>query len=170
MDFDIEIGNFLAMLFACAVVIGVVLYGAVRCFFITEVTDGLKILLVLPAWFVANFLLGRLYSFFVGPNYAGTHPFEYIVWPVYLIGAGLVCYFVIRHIRWLTVPPPGTPKEFSSWSWLTEQNPGDARRRIAGAAFTIVGAVALATTFLIPGVLLIIVGVSLLMNVRIWRS
>jgi len=167
---DPEISNFLLMILAWIVVIGVCLYGAVRCFLFEELFASLKILLVLPLWYIAHTLFGSVFQVIVNPNVAETHPFEYAVAPVYLAGAGLVCYFVIRHVRWLTVPPPGAPENNPHGSWFSEQNPAALKRKIAGVIFIGIATASVAAGFAISGTLFVIVGVSLIMDVQIWRS
>ncbi len=152
------------MILAWIVVIGVSLYGAVRCFLFEEFLAGCKILLVLPLWFGAQTLFGLV------ENATGAQFFENGVAIIYYVaGATLVCYFVIRHVRWLTVPPPGDGNEDPHESWFSMQDPRVIKRRAAGLVFIIIGAVAMASAFLVEGALFIVVGVSLVMDVRIWR-
>lgn len=42
-------------------------------------------------------------------------------------------------------------------------------RKIAGIAFIAVGVMAIASAFVMSGTLLVVVGVSLVMDVQIWR-
>lgn len=153
------------MILAWTVVIGVCLYGVVRCFLFEEFLEGCKILLVLPLWYGAQTLF-----WFIELTVEIQFWENGVALAYYLAGAGLVCYFVIRHVRWLTVPPPDAPQTNSWQSWFSEQNPSVLKRQIAGVIFIVIAAASMSAGFVIAGMLFVIVGVSLIMNVRIWRN
>lgn len=144
-----------------------------RCIVARRFLATCGILLLIPIWLVAQFLVLVTFDKLVYLGIAAReNHLEYAVTPVLnLAGAALVWYLVTGFTGRLTSSLSGDPlrasqtdAQFGVWSWLSEP------RIIAGLLFIVAGAAAMSFFFIIAGVLFVIVGVSLIMNVRIWRS
>lgn len=131
------------------------------------------ILLLIPIWLVAQLSVFVTFDKLVYLGIAAReNHLEYAVTPVLnLAGAALVWFLVTKFTSRLSLSLSGAPirasqaeAQFGVWSWLSEP------RRIAGLIFIIIGAAAMSFFFIIAGVLFVIVGVSLIMDVRIWRN
>lgn len=177
---------YFALIFGSLSVVGVCLYGTVRCFRTGKYLAGSVISTVIPCWFAANMLLTIVMYAIATPNAAvPTHPAEYAVGPVYLAVAGFVCYAVLRYVRKYArskkEPLPAVQyrsstsydeavlirvqsgiQSFLEWIALS-------KTKIVGVIFVALGAVGISSFFLPSGVLLVVIGVSLIMDVRLWR-
>lgn len=173
MNLDINTIGFLSTAIATIGVLAVSVYGAVRCMLARRYLAAFGILLLVPIWLIAQFLVFVTFDKFVYLGIAGReNHLEYAVTPVLnLAGAGLVWYVVTEFVSKLrsshsreTMRASQADASFGAWSWLSEP------KKISGLIFILAGVAALSTFFFIAGVLFVIVGVSLLMDVRIWRS
>lgn len=165
---------------------GVCVYGAVRCFQRRLYTGGVGVLAVITVWFVGHAPLPYIMWVIATPNpRTPTNLAEYAMAPVYLASAGLVCYAVLRLVKSILrsqdeqTPAAEYPRvqsddEESLIVSIGESEPFFARisfdkNKIFGVGLIALGVAAMSGWFLIPGVLFVMVGVSLIMDVRIWR-
>jgi hypothetical protein len=130
-------------------------------------------LFLIPIWLAAQFFVLITFDKLVYLGIAAReNHLEYAVTPVLnLAGAALVWYLMTKFTSRLASSLSGDPlrasqadAQFGVWSWLSEP------RRIAGLILIVTGAAAMSFFFIIAGVLFVIAGVSLIMDVRIWRN
>jgi hypothetical protein len=165
MSIDINSISFLSIVVATISVVGICVYGAVRCIVARRFLATCGILFLIPVWLVVQFLVFVTFDKFVYLGIATReNHLEYALTPVLnLAGAGLVWYFVAKQSRDV-MRASQADTQFGVWSWLSEP------RKMVGLMFIIIGAAAMSLSFIVAGVLFVIVGVSLVMDVRIWRS
>ncbi len=173
MDVNINELSFLATVLATVSVVGVSVYGAVRCIAFTRYFAGIGALTMIPIWFVAQLLMLVIYDELHSHGVATReYHLDYALTPLLnLAGAGLIWYVVIHYVSRLTSSPSHDPRRASqtdahdgAWSGFFEP------RKIAGAIFIVIAATVMSAGFVISGALFVIVGISLIMDVRIWRN
>lgn len=182
-----QFATYFALILGSLSVVGVCVYGAVRCFRRGMYLAGLGFLALIPCWYLAHAPLPIVLYVIATPNAATpTNPAEYAVAPVYLAVAGFVCYAVLRYVRRLIQSKDERmllAEDTSSHSddddrLLLTQSENQSflartivhKKKIAGVVFIAIGAAAMWAWFFESGVLFVVVGVSLIMDVRIWRS
>ena len=149
-------------------VIAVCLYGAVRCFQFTRILAGFGLLAVVPVWFAFQLVVLVVFDELRSRGIASReYHLDYAVTPVLnVVVAGLIGYAVLRFVSKFAASRSLDEEQVdaieSNWSGLLEP------RKIAGAIFVAAGAATM-SFFILSGVLLVIVGVSLIMDVRLWR-
>ncbi len=173
MNVDINELSFLATVLATVSVVGISVYGAVRCIAFGRSLAGIGSLAMIPIWFVAQLLMLVIYDELHSQGIATrAYHLDYSVTPLLnLAGAGLIWYVVIHYVRGLTSSPSHDPGRASQ----TDAHDGAWRRileprKMAGAILIVIAATAMSAGFFISGALFVIVGISLVLNVRIWRN
>ena len=165
--------SFLSIVLATIFVAGVCVYGSVQSLRFGRVVAGFGILIAIPLWFGGQLFLVIIYEKLVYLDIATReYHLDYAITPLLnLAGAALVGYVVINYVRRLVTSRAGDPSsgphrdtKHGAWGWFLEP------RKIAGLILIAVGAASMSYFFVVPGVLFIIVGVSLIMNIRLWRS
>lgn len=187
MDRFLELATFFALIFGSVGVIGASLYAAVRCFRARRYLVGSAFLVLIFFWFQANAILSLFMYAMATPNPATpTSLGEYILAPIYLAISGSVCYFVFRYARRITLPKddPLLSAEYADsyrdddaslpLSQGADQSFSTAvtfdKKKISGVIVIAIAVLAMRYGFVLESVLFVIVGVSLIMDVRIWRS
>ena len=182
-----QIATFFALIFGSVCVVGASLYAAVRCFRTRRYFAGSAFLVLILFWFQANAILTIFMYAMATPNPATpTSLGEYILAPIYLAIAGSVCYAVLRFSRRLTSPEDeqllsaeyaGSYREDDEGLRPTQGEDQSIptgvafdKKKIAGVAIIAIAVLAMRYGFVLESVLFVIVGVSLIMDVRIWRS
>lgn len=173
MNVDINEISFLATILATVSVVGVSVYGAVRCIAIGKYFAAIGAIATIPVWFVAQLLMLVIYDKLHSQGFATrAYHLDYALTPVLnLAGAALVWYVVIHYVRRLASASshdqgraPLDDAHEDAWRKFLEP------KKIAGAIFLVVAATVMSAGFVISGSLFVVVGVSLIMNVRIWRK
>ncbi len=161
--------SFLSTVLAMVGVMAVSLYGAVRCFRASRFLAGFGLLAIIPAWFVGQILVVAVFDKLMGLGMVSReNHLQYAATPVLnIVVVFLVGYAVIRFVRGLKASPGRTAEPMSQvgaddGTWLFEP------RRIVGIIIVALGAVTIPFE-VISGTLLVVVGVSLIMDVRLWR-
>ena len=165
--------SFLATVLATVFVIGVSLYGAVKCIKSGKFFAGIAVLIMIPIWLVAQVLMIVIYDAMVSQDMATReYHLDYAVTPfLNLAGAALVGYVVVRYVRRLTASPSNDSSRASQSGILDGAASAIFEpRKMVGVLFIGIGAATIASWFFISGVLFVVVGVSLIMDVRIWRN
>lgn len=164
--------SYLSIVLAAIFVVGVCAYGAVQSMRLGRVLAGFGILIVIPLWFGGQLFLLIVFEKLVYLGIAAReYHLDYAITPLLnLAGAAVVWYVVINYVRRLAASRASDPIGGShtgaidgAWGWLFEP------RKIAGLIFIAIGAASMSYFFVVPGVLFVIVGVSLMMNIRLWR-
>ena len=163
------------------------MYGAVRCFQRRLYAGGTGVLALIVVWFAAHAPLPYIMWVIATPNSrTPTSIGEYAAVPVYLLSAGLVCFGVLRLVKSIirSLYAQSSLVEDASGHIGDEESLivslGDSEPFFARISFDKnkvlgVGLIALGVTamagwfFFIPGVLFVMVGVSLIMDVQLWR-
>ena len=165
--------SFLTTVLATISVMGICVYGAVRYFLVRRFSGAIAILMLIPLWFCAQFIAIVVFDELRSHGHAAReYHLDYVATPLAnVLGAVLVVYLVLSLSRRLAPPKRGDSESIShvgggggAWTWMLEP------RRLIGALFVLAGTLAMSALFIISGVLFIIVGISLIMDVRIWRS
>jgi hypothetical protein len=103
MDEFHEFATYFALILGSVSVVGVCVYGAIRCFRVRKYLAGSGFLALVPCWFAVNAPLPIILFVIATPNAATpTNPAEYAVAPVYLAIAGFISYALFRSVRRLT--------------------------------------------------------------------
>lgn len=182
-----QIATYFALIFGSVCVVGASLYGAVRCFRTRRYFAGSGILGLILFWFQANAILTVFMYAIATPNPATpTSLGEYLLAPIYLAIAGSICYAVLRYSRRLTLPKDeqllsaeyaGSYRDNDEGLRPTQGEdqsiPAGAafdKKKIAGVVIIAIAVLAMRYGSVLEGVLFVVVGVSLIMDVRIWRS
>ena len=170
---DVNRISFLTTVLATISVMGICVYGAVRHFYRSRARGAIAILMLIPLWFCAQFVAIVVFDELRSHGYADKeYHLDYVATPLAnILGAALVVYLVLGLSRRLAPPQKDNSESIShigvsggAWEWLLEP------RRLIGAVFVVAGIVAISAFFIISGALFIMVGVSLLMDVRLWRG
>jgi hypothetical protein len=182
-----QFAAYFAIIIGSVFVVGVCVYGTVRSFRARMYLAGLGYLALIPCWFLAHAPLPVVLWVIATPNPATTtNPAEYAVAPVYLAIAGFSCYILLRSVR-AVIPSEDEPSHSGEFVGLHSDDDErllqskrdtryllakmmDHKKKIVGVALVAIGAAAMSTWFFMSGVLFVMVGVSLIMDVRIWRS
>ena len=98
MDVNINELSFLATVLATVSVVGVSLYGAVRCIAFGRFFAGFGALIMIPIWFVAQLLVLVIYDELHSQGFAtrAFHLDESLTPLLILAGAGLIWYVMIH--------------------------------------------------------------------------
>ena len=169
---DVNNLSFIAIVLASVWVLGVSVFGAARIFPTGRFLAGIGALTMIPIWFVAQILMFVIFDELITRGIATREwHLDYAITPLLnLAGAALVWYVVMRLVRRAASPEsqdslPAAHSDTHDGAWSSFSEP----RKIAGAVFILIGAAAIASWFFFAGTLLVVVGVSLIMNVQIWR-
>lgn len=182
-----QIATYFALIVGSVCVVGASLYGAVRCFRTGRYFAGSALVGLIFFWFQANAILTIFMYAMATPNpTTPTSLGEYVLAPIYLAIAGSVCYFVIRYARRLTTPKDEQlvsadhadphqghdenvrPAQGVDHSFIEEVT--FDKKKIAGVVVVAIAVLAMRYGFVLESTLFVIVGISLIMDVRIWRS
>jgi len=153
-------------------VLGVCVYGAVRFFLAKRFFGAIGILALIPLWFGIQILLIAMFDKLKSQGIVTrAYHLDYAVTPlINLVAAGLVLFFVIYSVKRLSQRQASEADNTSQaetnhglLAWVLEP------RKMLGLLFIALGTAAMSAFFVISGALFVIVGVSLLMDVRIWR-
>jgi hypothetical protein len=145
----------------------------VKCIGYGKVLAGFAVLAVIPIWLIAQILVLAIFDAMAAQGLATReYHLDYAVTPILnLGGAGLVWWIVLHYVReFKSVRPqdsrrlPESSVQNGAGSFVFDP------RKVVGVLFIVLGATAMASWFILSGVLFVIVGVSLIMNVRIWRN
>lgn len=149
---------------------------------------GWNFLFLIGCWFLANTVLLTVLYAIATPNSATpTHPAEFAAAPVYLAVAALVCYAVLGYVKrnipskaeWLLSnehvhsnsdddeSPLLTQTQSESHSILAKMT--ENRKKIAGVVVIAIAVISMRYGLIMESGLFVVVGVSLIMDVRIWR-
>lgn len=177
---------YFALIIGSLCAVGVSVYGAVRCFQMRVYLAGLVCLAVMPCWLGVNAVLTIVLYAIATPNSRTPNNLaEYLVAPIYAANAGLVCYallsFVKRFVRSKNETLLAT--EYGSSPGDTEdellhsqsgvrtylENITLPKKKIAGFVFVALGALGMSSWFFPAGVLFVMIGVSLIVEVQLWR-
>jgi hypothetical protein len=172
MDANVNAISFLSTVLASIGVVAVSIYGAAQFIRFGRILAGFGILAIIPIWFGVQllFLITFDVLVYLGVATRENH-LEYVMTPVLnLACAGLVGYTVIYLVGRLTSLSSQDQERILQaganggvWSSFSEP------RKVAGVIFIAIGAATM-PFFVISGVLFVVVGVSLIMNVRLWRK
>ena len=173
MNVDINEISFLATILATTSVVGVSVYGAVRCIAIGKYFAGIGAIAMIPVWFVAQLLMLVIYDKLHSQGFATrAYHLDYALTPLLnLAGAALIWYVVIHTVRRLASSSSHDQERASQAdahdsAWRNIWEP----KKIAGAIFLVVAATVMSAGFVISGSLFVVIGISLIMDVQIWRN
>jgi hypothetical protein len=181
-----QFATYFALIFGTLSVVGVCVYAVVRCIRQRRYLAGWNFLFLMGCWFLANKMLLIVLYVIATPNAATpTHPAEYAVAPVYLVVAALVCYAVLRYVKRHTQSKDEQSlltehigshsdddekliqTQFENHSFLART--AEHKKKISGVVVIAIAVVSMRYGFILESVLFVVVGVSLIMDVRIWR-
>jgi hypothetical protein len=182
-----QFATYFALILGTLSVVGVCLYGTVRCIRVRMYLAGWNFLFLIACWFLANTVLLTVLYAIATPNSATpTHPAEFAAAPVYLAIAALVCYAVLGYVKrnipskdeWLLsnehVHSNSDDDESRSLTQIESHSIlakiTDNRKKMAGVVVIAIAAVSMRYGLIMESGLFVVVGVSLIMDVRIWRS
>jgi hypothetical protein len=182
-----QFATYFALMLGSLSVVGVCLYGAVRCIRVRMYLAGWNFLFLIACWFLANTMLLTVLYAIATPNSATpTHPAEYAAAPVYLAIAALVSYAVLRYVKrnipskdeWSLSTEHVNSNSDDDESLLLTQGEShsilvkmtDHKKKIAGVVVIAIAAASMRYGLILESGLFVVVGVSLIMDVRIWRS
>lgn len=164
--------SFLTTVLAIICVVGASLYGTVRLLRAEKALAAICVLALIPFWFFVQFMLFAAHDKLKSQGIATrAYHFDYAATPlINVLGAALVVGLVAHLVRRAHASSPiqaeiapRIGERSGIWAWLREP------RKLGGLISLALGIAAMSTFFVYVGVMLIIVGVSLLMDVRLWR-
>ena len=171
MDIPINGISFLSTVGALVFVVIISIYGAAQCFRFGKILVGFGMFAIIPLWFAVQFLVlvGFEYLRSSGVAMRQNH-LEYAMTPIFNVAVAVFIWvMVMKYVRGLAASQTSAeehdstaPGEVSVWNRMLEP------RKIGGVLLIALGSATM-TVSVISGVLFIMVGVSLIMDVNLWR-